>query len=91
MTAGAQRRRAACIDAARAQRLHEISHRQAGSDVVSRIEFTAWIEGMASILDDLRRQRNVAGDDEIAGVESFHDLIVSNIKPRCDLNRLNQA
>ena len=46
---------------------------------------------MTSLFNHLCRQRNVTGDDKISGIKPFHDLVVSNIETRCDLNRLNEA
>jgi hypothetical protein len=37
---------------------------------------------LAATLDDLGRERNIRGDDQIAGGESLQDLVVGDIKPR---------
>ena len=44
--------RAACLDAARTQTVHEIAHLQAFPDVVLRIKLAARIECMRAALDD---------------------------------------
>lgn len=76
----AQGWRAAGVDAAGAEGIHEIPHAQAGVDVLGGVEFAAGVQGMGTPFDDPGGQGDVAGYDQVAGVEPFYDLIVGHIR-----------
>ena len=73
--------RAACLDAARTQTVHEIAHLQAFPDVVLRIKLAARIECMRAALDDAEAECDVGRNHEIAWRDAFHDLIVGDVEP----------
>src|SRR5471030_1069445 len=60
-------RRAAGVDAAAAQFVHEGAHRQHLRDVVGGVEIAARIERIAAFFQHVGRQRDIAGDDQSPG------------------------
>ena len=76
----AKGRRAARLNAARAQFIHEFAHRQPRCDIVMGIDFTARIEHARAFCERGGRQRNVGGNDKIAGVGFGGDFVVGGVK-----------
>jgi hypothetical protein len=69
--------------------IHEIPHIKNSSDIVSRIQFAARIEGVTSFFNHLCRQRDVACDYKITNFKSFNYFIVGDIEAGCYLNEIN--
>src|SRR4051812_26867567 len=68
--------RAAGIDAAAAQLIHESAHGQHLRDVVVGVELAARIERVAALLQHIGCQRDVAGDDQVARRQQAYDFPV---------------
>ena len=85
----AQWRRAAGVDAAGTQGIHKVSHVQARFYIVGRVEFSTRAECQAAFFDHFRRQGDVAGDDQVAGVKPFDDFIVGDVEPLDDGQQRN--
>ena len=81
----AQGGQTAGIDAAGAQVFHEIPHAQARTNVFPGIQFAARTQHEAFFFDDLRRQRYIAGNHEIAAFQPLDDFIVGHIESGFDL------
>src|SRR5205809_3482827 len=62
-----------------AQLVQVVAQREALLDVLRRIELAARIERVAALGDHVRGERNVGGDDEIAGRKLAHDVAVRDI------------
>ena len=71
---------AAGLYAAGAQVVHEVAHVEQRADVGGGIPFAAMAEHVAAFLDDLGGERQVAGDDEVAGAHAFDDLVVGHVE-----------
>lgn len=70
-------------------RVHKITHVESCAYVFASVHFAARTQRMATLGDDFRRQRNVAGDNKVAGVQSFNDFIVRDIESLGYLQRVD--
>src|SRR5438552_4682064 len=82
-----ERRRAAGPLPRPAQLVQVVAQREALLDVLRRIELPARIERVPALGDHVRSERNVRGDDEIAGRELAHDVAVRDIDAARHLQR----
>ena len=87
----AERRRSAGIDATGAQLVHEAAHAEKLLNIVIRIKFTARIQRIRAFLQHVERQRNVGGNDQVAGFGQTHDFIVGHVETSRHLDRLDEA
>ena len=87
LVAGAQRRRAAGVDAASAQLVQEVAPRNVFADVGVGVQLASEIESHAARLDDQRGKWNVRGDDHVAGGHPGNDLAIRDVESARDLNR----
>ena len=65
--------------------VHKVPYIQSRAEILLGVKLAARVEGQAALADDFRRQGNIGGDDEIAGVEPFDDLVVGNVETVIDL------
>ena len=79
------------MDSAGPQGVHEVPHVQSSLDAVSGIQLTPGIESVSLLFHHRRRERNVTGDYEIAGVDLFDYFVVSDVKAGCHLEKLDMA
>src|SRR5690606_20481445 len=86
-----QRLRTAGLDAGAAQFLHEVPHRQAFGHVVGRVALAARVERRRAALDHARGQRDVLGDDQVAGADAPDDLAVGHVEAAGHLDGVDQA
>lgn len=75
-----QRRRAAGDHAAVAQFVEQVAHGQAALDVVLGVELAPGVQGVGVLFDDLGGQRDVRGDDQVAGLDELHDGRVHHVE-----------
>jgi hypothetical protein len=68
------------FDTARAHGVQEVPHVQSSSDVLRCVHLTARAQRMTAFFNGFSSQWNVAGNDEVAGIHSFDDLVVSDVK-----------
>src|SRR3954471_18356606 len=74
-----ERRRAAGALARAAQLVQVVAQGEALGDVLDGVELAARVEGVATLGDDVRGERDVGGDDEVAGFELAHDVAVGDV------------
>ena len=76
---------------AAAHGFQKVAHVQASAYVVFGEKFSAGTQCECLPINHFRRQRNVAGNDEISGVSAAHDFSVGDIKSSRHLNRADQS
>ncbi len=78
-------RRPACLYAAAAEAIHEISHGEAFLYVGAGQQLTSRINDGRSLGDDLGGERNIGSDDQITGMHLQRDALICNIEAAGDL------
>jgi hypothetical protein len=68
--------------AAAAQLVQEITHSEPLADIGFRVQLAAGIYRLGMFGDDLRRQRDVGGNDQIAGVCEFNNPPIRHVHSR---------
>ena len=80
------------LDTTRAQIVHEVAHVEQRPNVGRRVPLAAMAENVAvRLFDDFGGERQVAGDDEVAGVHAFDDLVVGHVEAGGNLHATDMA
>lgn len=77
---------AAGVDAAAAQGVHEVAHREQTLHIRASVMFTTRIERFCAFIDHRRGEWNIPGHHHIAHRHRVHDVFIRGIEPACDLH-----
>jgi len=83
LVAGAEGGWAAGVDAGAAQGIHEVAQGQGGGDAAGVVGFAARGEDADALGDEIGGERDVGGDDEVAGLGAAEDFAVSDVDALC--------
>ena len=77
---------AASLNTACSHRIEKISHVKPGANILGSMQLASWAECVTTFFDNLCGKRNVTRDDEITGIQSLNNFIVSDIESSRYLN-----